>query len=425
MMSCHLPLPSRRSTLGLAVLAASCLIAVPASAQLVVYGMDFKRTDGFNDRPLTGGYFVAPVAGGTGSFVFTQQGTSGTSIVPAQDSAKFFRLVTEDRQIKWVAQAQVGSATTTPTPTPDDGTDGGDDDDDGETPTTPVEVATGTFLSYGESNLNHTFRTPLLSFETRIAKSLEGRTVSASSESLNGSTRFIGFVSRGDWKLNFDERQTNHVNRQDMDLATATEYLVDVLEGPDGGGGTVDRRLFILTSSPLPTATRNLPYLIDLQSSGGVAPRSWAVATGSSLPTGLTLTAGGRLSGTPTAVAANYTFTLVLSDAASTPTVSRSYTLQILEQLTITSASPLAAGQVGSAYGPLQLTAAGGTGALTWTLNSGSPPLPDGLILSAGGILTGTPTTGGDYTFTIRATDSGSGSNQQSTTKNFEINISP
>ncbi len=422
MMNTHPSAPPLRALFCLSLLAACLLPATPAAAQLVVYSMDFKRTEGFNDRPLTGGYFVAPVVGGTGSFVFTQKGSGGTTIVPAQDSAKFFRLVTDKREVKWVAQAQVGAAATAPPPTNDDPDDG---DDGNDTPTTPIEVATGSFLSYGDSNLNHTFRTPLLSFETRIAKSLEGRTVSVSSEAINNSKKFIGFVSRGDWKLNFDEKQTHIINREDLDLAAATEYLVALLQGPDGGGGTVDRRLFILTTSPLPTGVRNVPYLVTLDSSGGVPPRSWSVAGGSTLPAGLTLTPGGTLSGTPTAAAATYSFTLVLSDSASTPAVSRLYSLKILDQLTITTASPLPNGQVGVSYGPVSMEAAGGTGALTWTINSGSPPLPNGMTLTAGGVLSGTPTESGTFNFTIRVTDSGGGAEQQSTTKNFELTVNP
>jgi Ice-binding-like/Putative Ig domain/IPTL-CTERM motif len=60
---------------------------------------------------------------------------------------------------------------------------------------------------------------------------------------------------------------------------------------------------------------------------------------------------------------------------------------------------------VGSAYSQ-PLTASGGTGSYTFTIFSGN--LPAGLTLSSGGLLSGTPTTAGSSTVTIRATD-GSG----------------
>src|SRR5690349_13220521 len=53
-----------------------------------------------------------------------------------------------------------------------------------------------------------------------------------------------------------------------------------------------------------------------------------------------------------------------------------------------------------------QLLEVGGVGALTWTLASGSAPLPAGLTLSTGGLLSGTPTQFGGFTFTVQVTDS-------------------
>lgn len=59
---------------------------------------------------------------------------------------------------------------------------------------------------------------------------------------------------------------------------------------------------------------------------------------------------------------------------------------------------------VGSAYGPLSLTATGGSGPRTWALAPGST-LPPGLNLSTSGVLTGTPTTSGSFIFTVRLSD--------------------
>lgn len=49
------------------------------------------------------------------------------------------------------------------------------------------------------------------------------------------------------------------------------------------------------------------------------------------------------------------------------------------------------------------ITATGGTAPYTFTLSAGA--LPDGLTLTSAGELSGTPTTAGDFTFTILATD--------------------
>lgn len=63
----------------------------------------------------------------------------------------------------------------------------------------------------------------------------------------------------------------------------------------------------------------------------------------------------------------------------------------------------IAGGSVGTSFYQL-MQASGGDGLIVWSISSGS--LPPGLTLSGGGILAGTPTTSGTYTFTVRAMDS-------------------
>jgi hypothetical protein len=49
------------------------------------------------------------------------------------------------------------------------------------------------------------------------------------------------------------------------------------------------------------------------------------------------------------------------------------------------------------------LTASGGAAPYTFTVTGGA--LPPGLTLAASGLLSGTPTTAGTFTFTVRGTD--------------------
>jgi hypothetical protein len=67
---------------------------------------------------------------------------------------------------------------------------------------------------------------------------------------------------------------------------------------------------FVLTiaAPPLVIVTTSLPngqvgqaYSAQLEASGGTAPYTWSLQSGSSLPTGLTLSPAGLISGTPTA----------------------------------------------------------------------------------------------------------------------------
>ncbi len=77
------------------------------------------------------------------------------------------------------------------------------------------------------------------------------------------------------------------------------------------------------------------------------------------------------------------------------------------QQLVVTSASQLPSGVHGSVYGGATLAATGGLpgAAKTWALAKGSS-LPAGLSLSAGGLISGTPSTAGSYTMYIRCSDS-------------------
>jgi hypothetical protein len=91
---------------------------------------------------------------------------------------------------------------------------------------------------------------------------------------------------------------------------------------------------------------------------------------------------------------------------------------QIGLPLAIDTASPLPAGTVGTPYSQT-LAGSGGSGTgYTWAITAGSLP-PGTSINSSTGAITGTPTTAGTYAFTIRLTDSASGS----TTKPLSITI--
>jgi hypothetical protein len=63
------------------------------------------------------------------------------------------------------------------------------------------------------------------------------------------------------------------------------------------------------------------------------------------------------------------------------------------------------AGEVGLAYSPVSFSATGGVAPYTWSVASGA--LPGGLTLGSDGSVSGTPTGGGTFTFTIAVSDSG------------------
>ncbi len=161
--------------------------------------------------------------------------------------------------------------------------------------------------------------------------------------------------------------------------------------------------LTISTTSPLNPGTLNTPYATTLSATGGTAPYSWTVTAGT-LPAGLTLSTTGILSGTPTAAGTSM-FTVQAMDSASTPqTATAPLTLVIgVGTLTVTTTS-LPSGYVGTAY-VAQLAASGGAPPYTWSATAGS--LPAGIMLSATGLLSGTPGSVSSTSPTFTAMDSG------------------
>ena len=124
-------------------------------------------------------------------------------------------------------------------------------------------------------------------------------------------------------------------------------------------------------------------------------------STASTLPAGLTLSAGGVLSGTPTQTGA-FPIVVKATDANGCFGNGATYTLTIGCQ-TITVNNPATnTGTVNIAFS--QTFTAGNTiGAVTFALNSGT--LPTGITLSAGGVLSGTPTQSGSFPITVKTTD--------------------
>jgi len=162
-------------------------------------------------------------------------------------------------------------------------------------------------------------------------------------------------------------------------------------------GLTINPIKLIFTNASLPNGTVGAAYAAILSTSGGDAPVNFT-ATG--LPPGITLSAAGSLTGTPT-TAGSYTVIISATDvnglAART-----SYTVTIAPQLVITTTS---AGNavLGSGFSA-KLAATGGTPPYIWL----GANLPAGLSLAQDGTLSGTPTLAGTASFSVTVIDSNS-----------------
>src|SRR5437879_942563 len=90
----------------------------------------------------------------------------------------------------------------------------------------------------------------------------------------------------------------------------------------------------------------------------------------------------------------------------------------LLGQPTITTASPLPSGTVGSPYSTT-LTGSGGSGAYLWSVGAGA--LPAVLTLDQNtGVISGTPNTAGTFNFIVLLQDR---QTQQSTNKAFSLTV--
>ncbi|SDL84989.1 Uncharacterized protein YhjY, contains autotransporter beta-barrel domain [Janthinobacterium sp. OK676] len=168
---------------------------------------------------------------------------------------------------------------------------------------------------------------------------------------------------------------------------------------------TVGNPTVALTPVTLPNATAEATYSAPLTVTGGTAPYTFSISSGT-LPAGLTLNAStGVLSGT-TNVAGSFPVSIKVTDSSTGTgapfSATNSYTLSVAAPTIAVTPATLAALKVATAYSQ-QLTASGGIAPYAFTVSGGS--LPAGLTLSGSGLLGGTPTAAGSVTLTVQAAD--------------------
>ena len=192
---------------------------------------------------------------------------------------------------------------------------------------------------------------------------------------------------------------------------TPTIQMTDSAGGGKGGATIVTAILtlnvlpaFVITSpSTLPSTDACTPsatiicstYSFAFTSTGGTAPVSWSISSGAH--PSLTLDpATGILSGNPPSPES---FTVFASDA-SERSAFLSVNVPVNPQPSITTTSLPGATQ-GVSYSTT-LAAKDGTPPFVWSARA---RLPAGLLLSSGGVLSGTPSVSGTFTVNVQAKD--------------------
>lgn len=161
----------------------------------------------------------------------------------------------------------------------------------------------------------------------------------------------------------------------------------------------LQEQLIILTTQ-LEDAAVNQPYTVQLAALGGTGAYRWIVTSGD-LPPGISLSQTGLLNGVAPNVAGSYTFVVRVEDLVTGATASRQLVLNVVGGLRIlTTTLPLLT--VNEQMTPFQFTAAGGNSYVWSVVNS---VLPQGLTLSAAGVLSGVPLSTGAYQFFVQVAD--------------------
>jgi hypothetical protein len=173
----------------------------------------------------------------------------------------------------------------------------------------------------------------------------------------------------------------------------------------------------VITSAGTVTFVEGEPATpFQVTSSGGSNPVTYTER--GTLPSGVTLSLGGVLSGTPGFVGGQFPITITATDAGGS-TGTQGFTLYVLPSsvLHVTTTS-LPAADHGVGY-QAQLSAAGGSTPYRWSITSGH--LPGGLRLNAKGAISGTPKKAAvSETFTVQVKDK----SHQTATATFTITVS-
>src|SRR6266403_4878819 len=180
-----------------------------------------------------------------------------------------------------------------------------------------------------------------------------------------------------------------------------------------------------ITTTTLPPGTEGTAYSQAIAKTGGAGTVTFSISAGA-LPTGLTLSGAGTISGTPAGPNVTANFTVKVTDSSTMTPMTATQALSIAISLpappSITTTT-LAAGVEGTAYSQ-PVVATGGLGALTLTISAGS--LPAGLSMSAAGVITGTPTgPNGTANFTAMVTDHSNPAQSATKPLSILINLPP
>jgi len=255
---------------------------------------------------------------------------------------------------------------------------------------------------------------PLVVLPTTLPNGVEGQSY-AQTLTADGQAPFVWLITSGSLPagLSLDERNGMITGTPTQSgtfgfTVSVSDASFPVRQGALSYSLTVIADLTV--DAALATARVGEAYSHTFAVSGGVTPYQYSLV---GLPGGLSFdTNTGTISGTPNVARSDIQLQLTVSDSGS-PAQTEVETILLtvkapVIQITTTS---LASGQVNVPYSA-QVEAVHGETPYTWSVIAGV--LPDGSgattprLNTSSGVISGTPTVAGSYTFTIQVTDNDS-----------------
>ncbi len=195
------------------------------------------------------------------------------------------------------------------------------------------------------------------------------------------------------------------------DVGGVVEELDETNNGLASRAITIVPSVLRIVTTQLSDAVVDRPFANQLVATGENGVSTWSIdSNNGSLPAGLSLSADGLISGTPTSGAAPVSaFTVILSNAGRTATMRLALrVLPTTSQVDITTPPtlPPVSNNTATKY-ELYLGAAGGVKPYTWSIVAGT--LPGNLALTPDGLISGFPRAGlaeGSSKITVKVQDS-------------------